>query len=80
MAGDDTHPSRFAFIEFATIEAAVNAMAINGVQLADKYVLSSWCFLNFYLFFLLSTCSFVHLDSHFTPPWWVLTDTTNNIM
>lgn len=36
MAGDETHPSRFAFIEFATKEAAHAAMLLNGSMLLDR--------------------------------------------
>ena len=36
LAGDDTHPSRFAFIEFLTKEAAQEAMGMNGKILVDR--------------------------------------------
>ncbi|OUM61408.1 hypothetical protein PIROE2DRAFT_69620, partial [Piromyces sp. E2] len=38
MAGDVTHPSRFAFLEFATIEAARNAMNMSGTFFRDKII------------------------------------------
>jgi len=38
MAGDDSHPSRFSFIEFATLEAAQKAMGLNGSTLLDRPV------------------------------------------
>lgn len=36
MAGDESHPSRFAFIEFATLAGAVAAMGLNGSMLLDR--------------------------------------------
>jgi len=36
LAGDGTHPSRFAFIEFATKEAAQSALKMNGQLLIDR--------------------------------------------
>ncbi|ELR17076.1 RNA recognition motif domain containing protein [Acanthamoeba castellanii str. Neff] len=38
LAGDESHPSRFAFIEFATKEAAQAAMMLNGTMLLDRAV------------------------------------------
>jgi len=38
MAGDVTHPSRFAFLEFATIEAARKAMSMSGSFFRDKII------------------------------------------
>jgi arginine/serine-rich splicing factor 12 len=38
LAGDESHPSRFAFIEFATKEAAQAAMMLNGSMLLDRAV------------------------------------------
>jgi len=38
MAGDDSHPSRFSFIEFASLEAAQKAMGLNGSTLLDRPV------------------------------------------
>jgi hypothetical protein len=38
MAGDVSHPSRFAFLEFATIEAARNAMNMSGTFFRDKII------------------------------------------
>ena len=36
IAGDDDKPSRFCFIEFATVEAAMQAMKISGVLLKER--------------------------------------------
>ncbi|KAH3759880.1 splicing regulatory glutamine/lysine-rich protein 1 [Pelomyxa schiedti] len=36
MAGDESHPARFAFIEFETIGAATAALALNGTNLVDR--------------------------------------------
>eukprot|EP01060_Flectonema_neradi_P001576 TRINITY_DN10946_c0_g1_i1.p1 TRINITY_DN10946_c0_g1~~TRINITY_DN10946_c0_g1_i1.p1 ORF type:complete len:364 (+),score=52.01 TRINITY_DN10946_c0_g1_i1:213-1304(+) len=36
IAGDDDKPSRFCFIEFATVEAAMQAMKFSGVLLKDR--------------------------------------------
>eukprot|EP00026_Physarum_polycephalum_P007971 Phypoly_transcript_08044.p1 GENE.Phypoly_transcript_08044~~Phypoly_transcript_08044.p1 ORF type:complete len:308 (+),score=34.87 Phypoly_transcript_08044:2-925(+) len=36
MAGDDSHPARFAFIEFETLTAAQIAMTLNGAMLLDR--------------------------------------------
>ncbi|OLY81127.1 Splicing regulatory glutamine/lysine-rich protein 1 [Smittium mucronatum] len=36
MAGDGQQPTRFAFIEFTTIEAAQTALAMNGTMLAGR--------------------------------------------
>lgn len=36
MAGDDSHPARFAFIEFETLPAAQIAMTLNGTMLLDR--------------------------------------------
>jgi arginine/serine-rich splicing factor 12 len=36
MAGDDVHTNRFAFIEFATLEAAAKALTMNGVLFKDR--------------------------------------------
>ena len=36
MAGDESHPSRFAFIEFATLTGAQAAMLLNGTTLLDR--------------------------------------------
>ena len=36
MAGDDSHPARFAFIEFETFPAAQMAMTLNGTMLVDR--------------------------------------------
>jgi len=36
MAGDDSHPARFAFIEFETFPAAQMAMTLNGTMLLDR--------------------------------------------
>jgi arginine/serine-rich splicing factor 12 len=38
MAGDVSHPSRFAFLEFATIDAAKNAMNMSGSFFRDKII------------------------------------------
>jgi len=36
MAGDESHPSRFAFIEFATLTGAQSAMLLNWTTLLDR--------------------------------------------
>jgi len=36
MAGDDNHPARFAFIEFATVQAADIAIQLSGTTLLDR--------------------------------------------
>lgn len=36
MAGDDTHPARFAFIEFETSLGAQAAMGLTGTILIDR--------------------------------------------
>jgi hypothetical protein len=36
MAGDSSHPSRFAFIEFDTQEAAQQALSMSGTMLLDR--------------------------------------------
>ncbi|KAL6076629.1 Round spermatid basic protein 1-like protein [Balamuthia mandrillaris] len=36
MAGDESHPARFAFIEFATMDGANAAMQLNGTILIDR--------------------------------------------
>lgn len=36
MAGDASHPARYAFIEFETAEAAAAAFRLNGTQVLDR--------------------------------------------
>lgn len=36
LAGDCSHPSRFAFIEFESKEAAQKAMGLNGQTFVDR--------------------------------------------
>ena len=49
LAGDATHPSRFAFIEYADQESSAKAIGLNGTMLLDralKYVtMKALCFL-----------------------------------
>lgn len=42
MAGDETQPTRFAFVEFVEQESVARALTFNGVMFGDrplKYVL-----------------------------------------
>jgi arginine/serine-rich splicing factor 12 len=36
MAGDESHPARFAFLEFETVDAAQAAMKLSGTVLLDR--------------------------------------------
>lgn len=47
MAGDETQPTRFAFVEFMEQDSVARALTFNGVMFGDrplKYVLK-FCFL-----------------------------------
>lgn len=39
MAGNTSHPTRFAFVEFATAEEAIAALELNGTVVGDLYAL-----------------------------------------
>lgn len=45
MAGDETQPTRFAFVEFLNLDCVTRALAFNGVMFGDrplKSVTASW--------------------------------------
>lgn len=43
MAGDETQPTRFAFVEFADQNSVPRALAFNGVMFGDR-PLNNWQF------------------------------------
>jgi hypothetical protein len=60
MAGDASHPARYAFIEFETAEAAAAAFRLNGTQVLDrqlKYVCVFICIVMLLAVVVVHRCS-----------------------
>ena len=38
MAGDETQPTRFAFVEFASVQHVQNAIAMSGSVFGDRLI------------------------------------------